>query len=154
MIALLLLAVLFDQKLEVPASRWKTIDVPVAAVDMILEASYSVPSNASRVALILLTREDALRFESGRSIRPLESTGWSYDGRLRHRFQNAGSYALVLDNRIEGRQATMVALKVEVTGAEDTTVRELSPQRRTVVITVSLLLFVAIVMFTARKFMH
>lgn len=154
MIAVLLLAILFDQTLEVPASRWKTIDLPVAAADMLLEASYSVPSSTSRVALILLTREDALRFESGRSIWPLESTGWSYDGRLRHRFQRAGSYALVLDNRIEGRRPTAVALKVELTSAGEVTVRELSPQRRTIVITISLLLFVAIVMFAARQFMR
>lgn len=154
MIALLLLAVLFDQAVEVPASRWKTIDVPVAAADMLLEASYLVPSSASRVALILLTRDDALRFESGRSIRPLASTGWSYDGRLRHRFQQAGNYALVLDNRIEGRHPTAVTLKVDITGAENVTVRELSPQRRLLVITISLLVFVALVMFTARLFMR
>jgi hypothetical protein len=154
MLLALLLAVLFDRTFEVPASRWRILDLPVPTAEMLLEAEFQVKDKNSRVAAVLLTREDAIRFEQGRSMKPIASTGWEYDGRFRHVFRNPGNYAIVIDNRIEGRRATPVAVKVELTDPKQTTVRELSPQRRLVVIATSLLVFVAIVMFTARQFMR
>lgn len=152
MIHLCLLAVLVDSTVEVPASRWKIILLPVTARGMQLDAAFRAPAGASRVAMILLTREDALRFDAGRSVKPLSTTAWTHEGLLRYRFRAAGNYALVIDNRIEGRRPTPVSVRVDVSRQDEITVQELPLERRIAVIATSLLLFVAIVMYAARKF--
>ena len=153
MFLLLLFAVLLEQTLELKPSSWRIIDLPVAEADMELDARFAVTGDdKSRISGALVTRQDALRFEQGRNVKPISSTNWAHEGRIRHVFRHAGNYALILDNRIEAKQPVAARVKVDLMHYRDTQVRELPRERRILVITVSLLIFVAIVMFTARQF--
>jgi hypothetical protein len=150
MIPALLLVVLTSGLVSVPASHWATIDLPIRQPNTTLDISFQV-THGSRVQVLVLDREQARRFHRGRSIDPLLTTGFQNSGRLRYRIAEKGEYVLLLDNRIEGRGPTLVDLRIETSPAGRVDVRELPPERRRVVVTLSLLFFGATVFFSARQ---
>ena len=111
-------------------------------------------THGSRVQLLLLSRQQSERFERGRSVTPEVTTGFENSGRVRLAIPAAGDYVLMIDNRIEGRAATLVKLKVEVTNPTNAVVRELPAQKRRLVVSLSLLFFGAVVVFSAREFLR
>src|SRR4051812_4848308 len=112
MIQLALLVILADGVISVPASHWSAVDVPVAKPDSIVDTTFSVPSGATGIEAILVTRKDAERFNSGRSYRPICRSGYQKEGRFRCEVVQAGDYILLLDNRLEGRKSTEVTVKI------------------------------------------
>ena len=154
MILLALLAILTDGIVSVPASHWSAIDLPVSQAGSTVEASFSVPQGATAVEAIIVTRRDADRFNAGRSYHPICRSGYLTEGRLRCEIEQKGDYILLLDNRIEGRKATEVTLKINVREPASIIAITVPPQKRAVIIALSLLFFVAVVMYSARQFMR
>ena len=76
--------------------------------------------NGSRVQAIVLSREEAERFNRGKSIRPLLMSGFEKSDQFRVFVPDAGDYVLVLDNRIEARFPAEVSLRVELNAPHDT----------------------------------
>ncbi len=153
MIVLALLAVLLDSVVPVQPSSWRAIEVKIDKPETTVECAYSVEQDAARVEAILLTRHDAERFNQGKSYHPLASTGFQTEGKLRYEIDQPGDYVLLLDNRLESRKATDVSLKINLREPPSIVVGTVSPERRQVVITLSLLFFLGVVMFSARQFM-
>ncbi len=149
-----LLAILLDGVVTVPPSHWRAIDVPVPKAGSVIEASFTVPDEASGVEAILVTREGADRFNAGRSYQALARTGYEKSGKLRYEVEQAGDYILLMDNRIEGRKDTEVSVKISLREPGSVIAITLSPQRRAVIIVLSLLFFLGVVMFSARQFMR
>jgi hypothetical protein len=110
-------------------------------------------SIGTRSEAILLTRRDAERFNQGRSYHPLASTGFQNTARLRYEIDEPGDYVLLLDNRLESGRTTDVSLKINLRDPPSIVAGTVSPERRQVVITLSLLFFLGVVMFSARQFM-
>ena len=153
MIVLALLAVLVDSVVPVQPSSWRAIDVKIAKPGTTVECSYNVDQAAVRVEAILVTRHDSERFNQGRSYHPLASTGFQNAAKLRFEIDEPGDYVLLLDNRLEGQRATDVSLKINLRDPPNIVAGTVSPERRQVVITLSLLFFLGVVMFSARQFM-
>ncbi len=154
MILLALLAILTDGVVSVPASRWSAIEVAVEQAGTVIEASFSVPSGATAVEAILATRDEAARFNAGRSYHALCRSGYVTEGKLRCEVEQTGEYILLLDNRIEGRRPAEVSVKINVQQPASVIAVTLPAQRRAVIIALSLLFFVAVVMYSARQFMR
>jgi hypothetical protein len=153
MIVLALLAVLVDSVVPVKPSSWSAIEVKVEKPGTTVECSYNVDRDAVRVEAILLTRHDAERFNQGRSYHPLASTGFQTTARLRYEIDEPGDYVLLLDNRLESGRTTDVSLRINLRDPPSIVAGTVSPERRQVVITLSLLFFLGVVMFSARQFM-
>jgi hypothetical protein len=153
MMVLALLAVLLDSVVPVQPSSWRAIEVRVDKPGTTVECSYSVDGDVARVEAILVTRHDAERFNQGRSYHPLASTGFQTAGKLRSEIDEPGDYILLLDNRLESGRATDVSLKINLRDPPSVVAGTVSPERRQVVITLSLLFFLGVVMFSARQFM-
>ena len=154
MILLALLAILTDGVVSVPASRWSAVDVPVTQAGTVIEATFSVPSGYTAVEAILVTRKDADRFNAGRSYHPLCRSGYQTEGKLRCEAEQKGDYVLLLDNRIEGRKPAEVSVRIDVREPASMIAVTLPAQKRAVIIALSLLFFVAVVMYSARQFMR
>jgi hypothetical protein len=145
-----LLVVLTSGLVSVPASHWQTIDLPIRESATTVDISFQV-RQGSRVQVLLLDREQARRFHRGRSVDPILTTGFQNAGRLRYLVAEKGDYVVLVDNRIEGRGPTLVDLRVEASPAGPVSVRELPPERRRAVVTLTLLLFGATVFFSSRQ---
>jgi hypothetical protein len=151
---MILLAILTHGVLSVPASRWSAIDVPVAQPGTVIEASFSVPSGDTAVEAILATRKEADRFNAGRSYHPLCRSGYQTEGKLRCEAEQQGDYVLLIDNRIEGRKPAEVSLKINTREPASIIAVTIPPQKRAIIIALSMLFFVAVVMYSARQFMR
>jgi hypothetical protein len=154
MILLALMAILLDGVVTVPPSHWRAVEVEVPKAGAIVEASFTVPADDAAVEAILVTRKEADRFHAGKSYKALSRTGYQTSARLRYEVDQAGRYILLLDNRIEGRRATPVSVKINVREPASVIAITVPPQRRAVIIFLSLLFFVAVVMYSARQFMR
>jgi len=154
MILLALLAILTDGVVSVPASHWSAIDLPVAQAGTVVEATFSVPRGGTAVEAVLVTRRDADRFNVGRSYHPVCRSGFVTDGKLRCEVDQKGEYILLLDNRIEGRRPTEVNLRIALREPASIIAITVPPQKRAIIIALSLLFFVAVVMYSARQFMR
>jgi hypothetical protein len=150
---LALLTIVTTGLVSIPASQWQAVNVHIPERGTMLEISFEV-REGSRIQVLLLDRRQADRFHRGRSVDPAAGTGFQDSGRIRYRAAEAGDYVLILDNRIDGRGATLVDLRVETAGPRPAVVHELSAPRRRTVIALSLLSFGAIVFFSARQLLR
>jgi hypothetical protein len=107
----------------------------------------------SRVAASLVTAAQAVRFNRGRTVDPICASGYRQESRMRCRVPEAGQHVLLIDNRIERRLPASIHLVVELHPPHDVIVRELPPERKRLVIALSVAFFGAVVLFSARQFL-
>ena len=149
---LALLTVLLEGLIDVPHSNWRAVDVRVKQPGTLIKCSFDAPESRSRIQVYLVSLRDAERFSYGRSMSPLATTSFEEHGVLTYVTREAGAYVLLLDNRIEGRRPTRVALKIELLApaGEPWT---LPAERRMTVVLASVLFVLAVVAYSARKLM-
>jgi hypothetical protein len=150
----LLLFLLTETRIKVPASHWTAVALEIPKNSTTLHLSYKVENGASGIQAIVLSRAEAERFNRGRSIRPIFMSGFGKSGQHRVLVPDAGNYVLLLDNRLEGRFPTEVSLEFDLSNATDVRVRTVPPERRRATVALSLLFFGAVVVFTAVKFLR
>jgi hypothetical protein len=148
-----LLVVLTNSVVKVPASHWTAIELKVPHNSTTVGVSFKV-ENGSRIQAIVLSREEAERFQRGKSIRPLLMSGFEKSDQFRVFVPDAGEYVLVLDNRLEARFPAEVSLRVELSVPNNSQVRTVSPERRRATVALSLLFFGAVVALAAAKFLR
>ena len=150
---LALLTLLANGIIEVPAAHWKAIEIRVSNHDSTVHCSFEVRAGGTKLQAMLMERPDFDRFQRGRSVKFLEETGFEKSARFRYRVADAGEYILVLDNRLESRWPTQGSLRIEVTSVRDALITEVPPERRRLIVALSLLFFGAVVVFSARQFL-
>jgi len=145
--------VVFDNMVHVERSLWRAIAIGPLQAPVTVECSYTVFEGGSGIRAALMSRGEAERFRDRRSHRPAISTPYQMKGGFRHRIDQAGDYLVVLDNRMEGRSAAAVRLRV-VMNHEDPApgpARMLSSRRRLVVVVTSVLFFVVVSGWSGRR---
>ena len=153
MLPIALLIVLMNGPVPVAKSHWTAIEINVREHGTTLDCAFEVVQGGSKAQVLLMPRADAERFNRGRSYRALYETGFEESGRFRYRVREAGEYILLLDNRLERRFDTTVHVKVQLHSPSLLNVRTASPERRRVVVTLSLLFFGSVLVFSARQFL-
>lgn len=148
----LTLVVVVNSLLSVPPSQWQGINLQIPEHGTTVDVSFRVESG-SRVQVMVLEPAEAERFHRGRSFEPLFTTGFQNSGRIRYRIREAGSYVLMIDNRLEGRGPTMLDLRVELTNPGSVHARELPAERRRAVVALSMVFFGVVVIYSARQFL-
>jgi len=144
---------LVDDVYTIPASEWRYLEVGLNQQTAAVECEFRVIEGGSGVRLALVSRPDLERFRAGRSHDVLATTAFLKSGRLRFAVPHPGEYAIVVDNRMEGRGSAKVDLKIYLDfGARGTQqARELPAERRRLVVTLSILVFLAVAAYAGWK---
>jgi len=139
---------LLDDVVGAPPAGWRVIAVTLRQRPAVIDCEYLVRRGAA-VRIWLLDRRDLPSFQRGRAFRPLAMSGHGRRGSLRHN-AGLGEFVLVVDNRLSARAGTEVHLRVllDFSGGQ---ARELSPERRTVIVALSLLFLGATIYWAARR---
>jgi hypothetical protein len=153
MMLLALAVVLFNGPVVVPKSHWTSIPFTVAEHGSRLDVSYEVITGGATLQAVLMSRGEAGRFERGFGYRDLHSTGAGRQERFHEYISDAGQYVLLLDNRVEGRFDVTVNVTMQLQTPSSITVRTVSPERRRLIVTLSLLFFGAVLVVSARQFL-
>ncbi len=152
MIALLLMLaaphqVPIDLTFEI-AAEWKFVKVRVDRPGSYIRGDYEVTEGQSGIRVFLLRERDLEAHRAGHNYRWLAKTPFDSGGRFHQVLQEAGEYAIVIESE-DGRRPAKVHLKVEI--ESERTVWELPAWRRALVVTLSLGVFLAIVVYSAKK---
>jgi hypothetical protein len=103
---------LTDEVVSVPASQWRSIEVGLRQRPAVVECQFETAGEHPGVRAILMSESDAARMQGGRAHSILASTAYQSKGRFRVAVTQPGGYLIVLDNRLEGRRAAHVRVKV------------------------------------------
>jgi hypothetical protein len=139
---------------QIEPSHWRVFHFNVDKPGTLLTGSFEAGAHSAQVQILVLRRQQLARFEDGRSVRPVFVSGFEDSARFRTRIDEPGQYALILDNRIGGRQPSKVALSFNTAEPQPQTVRTLPPARRRVIVAFSLAFFGAVVVLSATLFLR
>jgi hypothetical protein len=153
MILLGLLLMFTDTVVKVPPTHWTAIALQVDHNNSMVHASFDV-RNGGRIQAVVLSRAQAERFNQGKTIKSLYSSGFETGAKFHVFVAEAGDYVLLLDNRLEGRFPAEVGLQFEITHQDDLRIQEVPAQTRRATVALSLLFFGAVVVFSAVKFLR
>lgn len=154
---LLLLAservLLFDDVYPIPGNRWRYVQVGLKQKPATIDCEFRVVSGGSGVRVALVSYDQLRRFRQGRSHDILATTNFERSGRLRFRPPKPGQYALIVDNRMEGRGEARVEMRVSVdfSGQAPQHAKTLPPARRWAVVAISLGLFGIVAFWAGRR---
>jgi len=135
---------LLDETVTVPTADWRDFGVPVRQLPARIECGFTVENGGSGVRLLLIDRAGFERMSAGQGYHVLAATAYQRSGALAY-YAPPGDYVIVADNRMEGRGPAEVRLQVALVfdgGGE--LPRTLSPERRAVVVGLSILFFGAV----------
>ncbi|HYP14914.1 MAG TPA: hypothetical protein VEQ63_13385, partial [Bryobacteraceae bacterium] len=119
----------------------------------VLTCSFEVRGDSSKVQALLLDRIQANRFHRGGRYQALYTTGFQSSDQFRVRLDQPGDFVLMLDNRLGAATAADVSVLVELTPNRAGEIRELPPERRRTVVSLSLLFLGAVIALFARFLM-
>jgi hypothetical protein len=108
-----------DEEVRVGPGKIRTLDLGLEANGRVV-CEHHVVEGASGVRVVLLKKAEAEKWVKGEAHRTLAGTGFAHDGSFTHRVAAEDEYRLVLDNRMEGRSAALVRLRVTVVTGEGT----------------------------------
>lgn len=140
---------IIDDIVHVPPAQWRLVDVLLRQQAATVELSSLVASGRSGVRVALMERSQVERMRAGKSYTTLAGTAYSSKSTFRAAVPRPGDYAIVVDNRMDGRDTAEVHLRVsllfdQAAGAGAGQVREASTLRRVLVIALSLAFFSAV----------
>ena len=137
---------LLDEIVDVPAARWRSYDIELRQRPAMIECSYQVVSGNAAVRLILTQQADP----GGTRPRVLEATEYEKSGGFRYGPGRLGYYSVVVVNRLRGSGPALVHLVASLAFV-GMPMGEVSPQRRLVVILVTVVVMAGLVAFAASR---
>jgi len=133
-----------DETATVPAAEWKAFPIPVRRQPSRIDCGFEVESGGSGVRLVLIERAEFERMSAGQGYHALAATAYQRSGGFMV-WAPPGDYVVVADNRMEGRGPAEVHLQVTLVFDGGAVLpRTLSPERRAVVVGLSVLFFGAV----------
>ncbi len=142
---------LIDETFEVPAGEYRDIGLGLRQRPSVIDCRFEVVSGRSGVRVALLPKSELERMRAQKNPRLAASTAFEREGAFRVQVP-AGDYALLLDNRLDPRQAAEVRVAVTVAPpVPPARPRELSSGRKLVIIAASLLFFFGVAAYSLLK---
>ena len=135
--------VLIDEEVTVSPSKVRPLEFDLSSGNTRVLCKFHVVDGRSGVRAVLLKRDDVRLWLSGGAHRSLASTGFAETGGFMFLIPDPGAYAIVLDNRLEGRAAAIVQLQVMLLSGTGVAgpVQLAAPLRSRLLIWISILLF-------------
>ena len=146
---------LIFSRFDIDPGEWRYFEFPSKEKDARLQVHFEIqsPRRSSGVRVAVLGERDFRQLRENRPHREISSTGYRKDGDLRTRLLEPGSYAVVIDNRMEGRRKYRVEMEVNlITGPDPETlpVEYASPRKRLIVVTTSIAGFLLILALSGK----
>jgi hypothetical protein len=143
---------LVEETIVVPPGGQQAVGVVLKQRAADVLCSFSVVSEGPRVRLALVRMSPS----EGTATRTLAVTAYQKSGGLRYGVGEPGEYAVIVDNRQERRRPAAVALRVSLmfTEGRSGAVRVLSAERRLAVVVLSMLGFLAIVVWSGKRLLR
>ena len=133
-----------DETVTVPAADWKAFAIPVRQRVARIHCDFEVEGGGSGVRVLLIDRAGFERMSAGQGYSALAATAYQRLGGFVYRAP-PGDYLIVADNRMEGRGPAEVRLQVTLVFDFGVGLpRTLSPERRAVVVGLSVVFFGAV----------
>jgi hypothetical protein len=135
--------VLIDEEVSVSPSKVRPLEFDLSSGNTRVLCKFHVVDGRSGVRAVLLKRDDVRFWLAGGAHPFLASTALAESGGFMFLIPNPGNYAIVLDNRLEGRAAALVHLQVTLLSgaAAAGPVQLAAPLRARLLVWASLLLF-------------
>jgi hypothetical protein len=142
--------VLLDEVFEVPASEWRYVPVVLKQPPVTVDADFRVISGDGAVRVTLVNREGLDHLRQG-DLEPLRSVPFQQQGKFSRLVSVPDEYAVVLENHGHGPATARLRVSLDFSVRGLPQARTLSPERRFAVIVISSTVFLAIVLYSARK---
>jgi len=141
---------LIDEVVEVPPADWRYAQVVLKQLPVTIEYEYHVVSGNGTVRAVLVNLDglDALK-KGDRD--PLGAGGFQEKASFSRLIAVPDEYAVVIENGGHARARVRLRVSLDFSERGRPRARYLSPQRRWAVIAISASVFLAIVLFSARK---
>jgi hypothetical protein len=104
--------VLIDADVSVSPSKVRPLEFDLSSAPARVLCKFLVAEGRSGVRAVLLRRADVHLWLAGGANHVLASTGYAESGGFMFLIDQPGQYAVVLDNRVEGRDPALVHLQV------------------------------------------
>jgi len=136
--------IVLNEEVRVGAGKLRTLDLAMAADGRVV-CEHHVLQGETGVRVVLLEQAEAEKWMAGEAHAALAGTAFAHDGSLTHKVVGGRDYRLVLDNRMEGRHAALVRLRVTVVQGEAAgPARGPDPARGQAAVWISVALFLGI----------
>ncbi|MBI3666105.1 MAG: hypothetical protein HY236_07750 [Acidobacteria bacterium] len=141
---------LIDSQFDIDPGESLYFEIPSKQPEARLEVQFEVqgPRGSRGIRVAVLSERELQNFREKQPHHEIISTAYRQEGILRTRLGEAGGYAVIVDNRLEARRKSRVRLEaVLTTGPDPETlpVTYASPEKRLIVVSVSLAGFLIIV---------
>jgi hypothetical protein len=103
-----------DEDVRVSAAKVRPVEFDLASKGARVLCTFQLEQGATGVRAVLLRRSDVRLWLSGRPHQLLAATNYVDSGGFSAAVHEAGEYAVVLDNRMDAREAAVVRLQVRV----------------------------------------
>jgi len=136
--------VVLDEEVRVGPGKLRTLDLELEANGRVV-CEHHIVDGETGVRVVLLRKAEAEKWVQGKAHSTLGGTAFVRDGSFTQRVKRGEQYRLVLDNRMEGRSAAVVRLRVTVVlGEPAAPVRGPDPLRGQAAVWISVALFLGI----------
>jgi hypothetical protein len=141
-----------DDTVRVPPGEYTTLGVSLKQKPAVVEVSFATDTGSPGVSVALLGPNEAL-VRNGPRRQFLRVVYDQRDAAFRFPARRLGDYEILLDNRSNKEKEAVVSLKVTLGFDEPGTLRPetVSSERRMVVVSLSLLFFAAVTLWSGRK---
>jgi hypothetical protein len=138
---------------QIPPAEWRYVELDLRQRPALVSANYEVQSGSQRVRVALMTRDDLERLRNDLPHGVIAVTAPGKSGTLSYRVRRRGDYVLVVDNRVDGSKpaAVHVRIALDFGAPPEPEANQISPQRQLAVVVMSLVFFVGVVVFSARR---
>ena len=146
---------LIFSRFDIDPGEWRYFEFPSKERDARLQVHFEVqsPQRSSGVRVAVLSERDFRQLRDNQAHSEISSTGYRKQGDLRTRLSEPGGYAVVFDNRMEGRRKYRVEMEVNlITGPdpESLPVEYASPRKRLIIVTTSIAGFLLILALSGK----
>lgn len=141
---------LLDEVVDIPPGEWRYVPVVLNQPPVTIEYEFHVISGDGAVRGALVNQEGLDDLKKG-DRDPLGSGAFDRQGSYSRLIRVPDEYAVVIENGGHSRAGVRLRVSLDFSEQGRPQARYLSPQRRWAVIVISASVFLAIVLFSARK---
>lgn len=138
---------LVDERFDIPAAEWRYVDFALNQQTARVRCSFQTAPEGARVKVALLHLDQLADLRKGETLPDAIEAG---SGAFEVHTTETGPYALVIDNRANGRPV-QVLLRIDLDFGVRPTVRYAEPKRQLGAILISFAIFFVLVSYSARR---
>jgi|SRR5579872_2666174 len=139
-----------DEVYQIPPGEWRWVEIRLKQAPVAVDCEYRILSGDGAVRAVLVNGDGLDDLRQG-DRKPLGTSPFNRQGQFSRMVNVPDEYAVVIENRGPGSVGVRLQVSLDFSGRGGPPVRLVSPARRLVVILISSAVFLAIVVYSARR---